>query len=117
MRAEYCWAITQASGRSCCGWSGSSVLEFGFQLHSFVHTYTYTLPSDLHKIRLASKLPQRNYCVRRGVSVYTDRQTDRHTYKKLTSNVSKQNNWPVKNSDLVNTYIKDFIQFTNSIDF
>jgi hypothetical protein len=26
---EYCWVITQAMGLWCCGWSGSSVLEFG----------------------------------------------------------------------------------------
>jgi hypothetical protein len=39
--------------------------------------------------------------------------------EKLISNVSKQDNWPVekKKSDLVNKYIKHFIQFTNSIDF
>ena len=33
---EYCWAITQAAGRSCCGRSGSSVLEFGFRLDPLV---------------------------------------------------------------------------------
>jgi hypothetical protein len=37
--------------------------------------------------------------------------------EKLISNVSKQDNWPVEKSDLVNKYIKHFIQFTNSIDF
>ena len=35
---EYCWAITQAAGRSCCGRSGSSVLEFGYQLDCLVCT-------------------------------------------------------------------------------
>jgi hypothetical protein len=25
---QYCWAITQAAGRSCCGRSGSGALEF-----------------------------------------------------------------------------------------
>jgi hypothetical protein len=34
---EYCWAITQAAGRSCCGRSGSSMLEFGFQLDTQVY--------------------------------------------------------------------------------
>ena len=29
-------AITQASGRLCCGQSGSRVLEFGFQLDFLV---------------------------------------------------------------------------------
>ena len=33
MAEEYCWAITQVAGRSCCG-----VLEFGLQLDSIVHT-------------------------------------------------------------------------------
>jgi len=41
---EYCWAITQAAGRSCCGRSGSSVLEFGYQLDSLVCTYIYSWP-------------------------------------------------------------------------
>jgi hypothetical protein len=35
----YCWAITHAAGRSCGGSSGSSVLEFGFQLDFPVYTY------------------------------------------------------------------------------
>jgi hypothetical protein len=37
--------------------------------------------------------------------------------EKLTSNVSKQDNWPVNKSDLVNKYIKHVTQFTNSVDF
>jgi hypothetical protein len=32
--------ITQTVGWSCCGQSGSSVLEFRFQLVSIVYTYT-----------------------------------------------------------------------------
>jgi hypothetical protein len=36
---EYCWAITLAEGRSCCGRSGSSVLEFELQLESILHTH------------------------------------------------------------------------------
>jgi hypothetical protein len=30
MPEEYCWATTQAMGRSRCGRSGYSVLEFGW---------------------------------------------------------------------------------------
>jgi hypothetical protein len=37
--------------------------------------------------------------------------------KKLISNVSKPDNWPVNKSDLVNKHVKHLIQFTNSIDF
>jgi hypothetical protein len=37
--------------------------------------------------------------------------------KKLINSVSKQDNWPVNKSDLVNKYIKQFTQFANSIDF
>jgi hypothetical protein len=33
---EYCWAITEVGRRSCCGQSGSSMLEFGFQLDCHV---------------------------------------------------------------------------------
>jgi len=36
---EYCWTITQAEGRSCCGRSGFSVLDFGFELNPLVNTY------------------------------------------------------------------------------
>ena len=37
---RYCWAITQAAGRSCCGRSGSSAFDFGFhQLDFLVYTY------------------------------------------------------------------------------
>jgi hypothetical protein len=45
---------------------------------------------------------------------YTKLQRER---EKLISNVSKQDNWPVNKSDLVNKHIKHFIQFANSIDF
>ena len=37
--------------------------------------------------------------------------------EKLISKVSKQDNWPVTKSDLVNKYIKYFPEFTNTIDF
>jgi hypothetical protein len=37
--------------------------------------------------------------------------------EKLTSSVSKQDNWPVNKSDVVNKHIKHFIQFTNSVHF
>jgi len=33
---EYCWAITQAVGQSCCGRSGSTVLDLGLRLNSLV---------------------------------------------------------------------------------
>ena len=57
---EYCWAITQAAGRSCCGRSGSSVLGCGFNL-------TICVPSwDFRTIRLVPDLPERNYCVSGG---------------------------------------------------
>ena len=38
MVGEYCWAITQETGRSCWSRSGSVVLESGFQLHTPVYT-------------------------------------------------------------------------------
>ena len=36
---EYFWAITQASGLSCCERSGSSVMECGFEPDSLVYAY------------------------------------------------------------------------------
>jgi hypothetical protein len=40
---EYCWAITQAAGRSCCGRSDSRVLELGFTLDYLTNTYLMTM--------------------------------------------------------------------------
>jgi hypothetical protein len=43
----YCWAITQAAGRSCCDRSDFSVLESEFDLDPRVHTcarVTHILP-------------------------------------------------------------------------
>ena len=40
MSEECCWATTQAAGQSCCRRSGSSVLEFAFQLDRLVYTHT-----------------------------------------------------------------------------
>jgi len=36
---------------------------------------------------------------------------------KLIAHVSREDNWPVQKSVLVNKYLKQFSQFTNSIDF
>jgi hypothetical protein len=44
MAEEYCWAVTQETWRSCCCRSGSSVLDFGFQLDFLLRTYAYTWP-------------------------------------------------------------------------
>jgi hypothetical protein len=61
---EYCWAITRAAGRSYCGRSDSSILDFGFQLDSLAvdHTQAYT------KFRLTFDFSGSNCCVNRGVS-------------------------------------------------
>ena len=44
-------------------------------------------------------------------------QTTEGEREKLIREVSKQDNWPVEKSDLVNKHIKPFIQFANAIDF
>ena len=36
---------------------------------------------------------------------------------KLIAHISREDNWPVQKSVLVNKYLKQFSQFTNSIDF
>ena len=64
---EYCWAMTQEAGRSCRGRSGSSVMEFGFELDSLV--YTYIVDRMYTEFRLAPDLAQCNYCVSRWMSV------------------------------------------------
>ena len=40
---EYCWTITQAAGRSCCGRSDSRVLELGFTLDSLTNSHLMTM--------------------------------------------------------------------------
>jgi hypothetical protein len=53
VKGEYCWAITQAAGRSCCGRSSFSVLEFGFQLESVIQSdqkVSVQLMITIHKV-------------------------------------------------------------------
>jgi len=47
---EYCWAITQAAGRSRWGRSGSTVLKFVFQLSCLVHLAISVICYDLCRI-------------------------------------------------------------------
>ena len=47
VKEEYCSAITQAAGQSCCGPSGSSVVEFGFKMDSFVYMRSVHEVSEL----------------------------------------------------------------------
>jgi hypothetical protein len=37
--------------------------------------------------------------------------------EKLIAHISKEDNWPVGKSELVNKYLKQVIHFTNSIDY
>jgi hypothetical protein len=36
---------------------------------------------------------------------------------KLIAHISKENDWPIRKSELVNEYTKQVIHFTNSIDY
>ena len=67
MAEEYCWAITEAEGRSRYGRSGSIVLEFGFQLYIFL--YTYAVNHLYTQFQLSPDLLGRKYCVNRAVCV------------------------------------------------
>jgi len=62
---EYCWAITQVTGRLCWARSGFCVLEFAFQLNWIMYVSDHTCTH----FRFAPGLPQRCYCVNRGVTV------------------------------------------------
>jgi len=37
--------------------------------------------------------------------------------EKLIAYISKEDNWPIKKSELVNKYLKQLINFANSIDY
>jgi len=62
---EYCWAITQAAGRSCIYRSSSSVLELGIHMK----LTKCVLSCDWRKIILSLDAAECNRCVIRGVSV------------------------------------------------
>jgi ribonuclease HI len=55
-----------------------------------------------------------NQTVEHLIFVCAKLQTER---EELIYSIAKQDNWPVKKSDLVKKYIKQFIKFVNSIDF
>jgi hypothetical protein len=66
--------ITHAAGRSCGGLSGSSVLEFRFQLDPFVYTcswlYVHSVSTSA-KFDLHQALRNVKCCVGRGVPVHS----------------------------------------------
>ena len=70
---EYCWAITQAMGRSCCGRSGSSVLDFTFQLGSLLCTQTVDHMYTQIRLTLNSTCdgPSRKHLLRKSWKVFT----------------------------------------------
>jgi len=48
---EYCWAVTQAVGRACCGHSRYSVLESSFQLNSLLHKCNWPYGYSIHSCK------------------------------------------------------------------
>jgi hypothetical protein len=40
-----------------------------------------------------------------------------HQIDKLIAHISKEENWPIRKSDLVRNYLEQLICFTNSIEF
>jgi hypothetical protein len=58
---QYCWAITQASGWSCCGQSGCDVLKFGLQLDFLVHTHILTADHMYTHILIADNIYKHIY--------------------------------------------------------
>jgi len=83
-REEYCWAITQAAERSCCGPPGSSVYVITIetlrpcQSHSRTCLTARTVNCDLHNIRLEPYRQERN-CRRASVHLH---QTTRASHPK-----------------------------------
>jgi hypothetical protein len=90
---EYCWAITQAAGRPCCGQSGSSWgADFNRTL-LYVHIYVHVVDRMSTDFRLALNSTcagpsECNYCVSWSVSVkvmllYTYVEGSRETTKNM----------------------------------
>jgi hypothetical protein len=69
---EYCWAITEAAGRSCCGRSHSRMLEFGFELDSYICSwpYPYSFPT-CEKFDLYRAFRNVNYFLGWGIAVFS----------------------------------------------
>ena len=66
MTEECCWAIRQAAGRTCCGRSGSIVLDLVFQLDCLV---CWNVMARAHKPGLVFWRNGRVHLNRRGASV------------------------------------------------
>jgi len=59
---EYCWAMTQATGQSCCDKLSFSVVDSRFQLDPLIHAY---ISDDMHtEFWLATELLRKPSCVR-----------------------------------------------------
>ena len=79
VKKEYCWAITEAAGRSCCGVSSSSALEFGFKLDSLIQIPQLT--KRILSFQLAPYLPQISHKSRSAYS------TDTMSYPRRTKSM------------------------------
>ena len=62
VQEEYCWAVTEAAGRSCCGVSSSSVLEFGFQLDCLIQTPQLTKRIQFRLARYLPEISRKSRC-------------------------------------------------------
>jgi len=66
---EYCWAITQTAGKSCCCQSGYSVLGSGFLLGflavhvDYIWLIICVLSHYFSKLLRAPNLPESNYYI------------------------------------------------------
>lgn len=58
---EYCWAMTQATGQSCCGKLSFSMVDSGFKLDSLTHAYISEYMNT--EFRLAPELLRKPTCV------------------------------------------------------
>lgn len=71
---EFCWVTTKVTGLSHWGWSGSSVLEFGFNwtwllTHTLLTICRVPTQVRLEQFSTSPHLPESNSCESRGVSV------------------------------------------------
>jgi len=57
---EYCWAMTQAMGQSCCGSSGSGMLELDFNLYSWLYVYSVLTCAKFHLGHIFQYVPIAN---------------------------------------------------------
>jgi hypothetical protein len=76
--------------------------------------FAYTLQLTQHTHTLITRTPENAWIWYYSLFNCSKLNNER---EKLITYITREDNWPIKKSELVNKYLKQVIQFTNSIDY